>query len=140
MVSSQFEDDLIYLRLLGSDMSNTQGGDIYQTYMNRIQAFQETSLFERIDLLTSDNKLYSIDGNEQVIKEGEFLILNVVSEYMDLVHVDSLTQEKVIDYYVPIEKDGTVNAYLVGVINCSSLAKNFKTDLFDGKTQNLMWM
>lgn len=88
--------------------------------------------------MTSDNILYSADGNEQIVQEGQFLNLNVVSEYMDLVHTDTLTQEKVINYYVPIEKDGNVNAYLVGVINCDSLAKYFTTDLFDGKTQNLI--
>lgn len=137
-MKSQFEDDLVYLRMLGKDMSSSKEDDVYNAYMDKIQTFQEVSLFERIDLLKSDNTLCSIDGKEQVVQEGQFLTLNVVSEYMDLVHTDALTNEKVINYYVPIQVDGVVNAYLVGVINCDSLAKTFKTDLFDGKTQNLI--
>lgn len=137
-MKSQFEDDLVYLRMLGKDMSSSKEEDVYQAYMEKIQTFQKASLFERVDLLKSDNTLYSIDGEEQTVQEGQFLTLDVVSEYMDLVHTDALTQEKVINYYVPIEVDGTVQAYLVGVINCDSLAKTFNTDLFDGKTQNLI--
>ncbi len=137
-MKSQFENDLGYLRILGKDMSNSSEEDVYQAYMEKIQTFQKTSLFERIDLLKSDNTLYSIDGNEQTVREGQFLTLNVASEYMDLVHTDALTQKKVINYYVPIKVDHVVSAYLVGVIDCDSLAKTFTTDLFDGKTQNII--
>ena len=42
------------------------------------------------------------------------------------------------NYYVPIQQNDSVVAYLVGVIQCDTLDEQFYTQIYSGKTQNLI--
>ena len=44
---------------------------------------------------------------------------------MDQVHTDPLTNKKSVNYYVPIQQNDSVVAYLVGVIQCDTLDEKF---------------
>lgn len=57
---------------------------------------------------------------------------------MDQVHTDPLTNKKSVNYYVPIQQNDSVVAYLVGVIQCDTLDEQFYTQIYSGKTQNLI--
>lgn len=57
---------------------------------------------------------------------------------MDLVHTDTLTNERSVNYYVPILQNDSVVAYLVGVIQCDALDEKFYTPILNGKTHNLI--
>lgn len=131
-------DDLNYLRLIGKDFSNEDHLPTYEEYRDRFATFEDVSLFERVDLLMKNNTLYTMHGDVQQIYSNDFLILNSTAEYMDLVHTDTLTNERSVNYYVPILQNDSVVAYLVGVIQCDALDEKFYTPILNGKTHNLI--
>lgn len=137
-IQSRVNDDLNYLRLIGKDFSNEDHLPTYEEYRDRFATFEDVSLFERVDLLMKNNTLYTMHGDVQQIYSNDFLILNSTAEYMDLVHTDTLTNERSVNYYVPILQNDSVVAYLVGVIQCDALDEKFYTPILNGKTHNLI--
>lgn len=137
-IQSRVNDDLNYLRLIGKDFSNEDHLPTYEEYRGRLATFEDVSLFERVDLLMKNNTLYTLHDDVQQIYSNEFLILNSTAEYMDLVHTDTLTNERSVNYYVPILQNDSVVAYLVGVIQCDTLDEKFYTPILNGKTHNLI--
>ena len=137
-IQSCVNDDLNYLRLIGKDFSNEDHLPTYEEYRGRLATFEDVSLFERVDLLMKNNTLYTLHDDVQQIYSNEFLILNSTAEYMDLVHTDTLTNERSVNYYVPILQNDSVVAYLVGVIQCDTLDEKFYTPILNGKTHNLI--
>ena len=137
-IQSRVNDDLNYLRLIGKDFSNEDHLPTYEEYRDRFATFEDVSLFERVDLLMKNNTLCTMHGDVQQIYSNDFLILNSTAEYMDLVHTDTLTNERSVNYYVPILQNDSVVAYLVGVIQCDALDEKFYTPILNGKTHNLI--
>lgn len=137
-IQSRVNDDLNYLRLIGKDFSNEDHLPTYEEYRDRFATFEDVSLFERVDLLMKNNTLYTMHGDVQQIYSNDFLILNSTAEYMDLVHTDTLTNKRSVNYYVPILQKDEVVAYLVGVLQCDTLDDQFYTKIWNGKTHNLI--
>ena len=137
-IQNRVNDDLNYLRLIGKDFSNEDHLPTYEEYSSRLSTFEDVSLFERVDLLMQNNMLYTMHKDMQQIQSNDFLTLNSDAEYMDLVHTDPFTNQKSVNYYVPIQQNNTVVAYLVGVIQCDNLDEKFYTQIYNGKTQNLI--
>lgn len=137
-IQNRVNDDLNYLRLIGKDFSNEDHLPTYEEYRDRLSTFEDVSLFERVDLLMQNNTLYTMHDKTQQIYSNEFLILNSTAEYMDLVHTDTLTNKRSVNYYVPIQQDDSVVAYLVGVLQCDTLDEQFYTKILNGKTHNLI--
>lgn len=135
-IKNRVNDDLNYLRLIGKDFSNEDHLPTYEEYRDRLSTFEDVSLFERVDLLMQNNTLYTMHDETQQIYSNEFLILNSKAEYMDLVHTDTLTNKRSVNYYVPILQNKTVVAYLVGVLQCDTLDEQFYTKILNGKTHN----
>ena len=137
-IQNRMQDDLNYLRLIGKDFSNEDHLPTYEEYTSRLSTFEDVSLFERVDLLMQNNTMYTMHKDVQPIQSNDFLTLNADTEYMDLVHTDPLTNKKSVNYYVPIQQNNSVVAYLVGVIQCDTLDEQFYTQIYSGKTQNLI--
>lgn len=137
-IQNRMNDDLNYLRLIGEDFSNEDHLPTYEEYTSRLSTFQNVSLFERVDLLMQNNTMYTMHKDVQQIQSNDFLTLNADAEYMDLVHTDPLTNKKSVNYYVPIQQNESVVAYLVGVIQCDTLDEQFYTQIYNGRTQNLI--
>lgn len=137
-IQNRMQDDLNYLRLIGKDFSNEDHLPTYEEYTSRLSTFEDVSLFERVDLLMQNNMLYTMHKDVQPIQSNDFLTLNADAEYMDQVHTDPLTNKKSVNYYVPIQQNDSVVAYLVGVIQCDTLDEKFYTQIYSGKTQNLI--
>ena len=137
-IKNRVNDDLNYLRLIGKDFSNEDHLPTYEEYKDRLSTFEDVSLFERVDLLMKNNTLYTMHDEVQQIYTNEFLVLNSAAEYMDLVHTDTLTNKRSVNYYVPILQNETVVAYLVGVLQCDTLDDQFYTKILNGKTHNLI--
>ena len=137
-IKNRVNDDLSYLRLIGKDFSNEDHLPTYEEYKDRLSTFEDVSLFERVDLLMKNNTLYTMHDEVQQIYTNEFLVLNSAAEYMDLVHTDTLTNKRSVNYYVPILQNETVVAYLVGVLQCDTLDDQFYTKILNGKTHNLI--
>ena len=137
-IQNRMQDDLNYLRLIGKDFSNEDHLPTYAEYTSRLSTFEDASLFERVDLLMQNNTMYTMHKDVQPIQSNDFLTLNADTEYMDLVHTDPLTNKKSVNYYVPIQQNNSVVAYLVGVIQCDTLDEKFYTQIYSGKTQNLI--
>lgn len=138
-IKNRVNDDLNYLRLIGKDFSNEDHLPTYEEYKDRLSTFEDVSLFERVDLLMKNNNtLYTMHDEVQQIYTNEFLVLNSAAEYMDLVHTDTLTNKRSVNYYVPILQNETVVAYLVGVLQCDTLDDQFYTKILNGKTHNLI--
>ena len=137
-IKNRVNDDLNYLRLIGKDFSNEDHLPTYEEYKDRLSTFEDVSLFERVDLLMKNNTLYTMHDEVQQIYTNEFLELNSAAEYMDLVHTDTLTNKRSVNYYVPILQNETVVAYLVGVLQCDTLDDQFYTKILNGKTRNLI--
>lgn len=135
-IKNRVNDDLNYLRLIGKDFSNEDHLPTYEEYKDRLSTFEDVSLFERVDLLMKNNTLYTMHDEVQQIYTNEFLVLNSTAEYMDLVHTDTLTNKRSVNYYVPIQQNETVIAYLVGVLQCDTLDDQFYTKILNGKTHN----
>ena len=135
-IKNRVNDDLNYLRLIGKDFSNEDHLPTYEEYKARLSTFEDVSLFERVDLLMKNNTLYTMHDEVQQIYTNEFLVLNSAAEYMDLVHTDTLTNKRSVNYYVPILQNETVVAYLVGVLQCDTLDDQFYTKILIGKTHN----
>lgn len=137
-IQNRMQDDLNYLRLIGKDFSNEDHLPTYEEYTSRLSTFEDVSLFERVDLSMQNNTMYTMHKDVQPIQSNDFLTLNADTEYMDLVHTDSMTNQKSVNYYVPIQQNNSVVAYLVGVIQCDTLDEQFYTQIYSGKTQNLI--
>lgn len=135
-IKNRVNDDLNYLRLIGKDFSNEDHLPTYEEYKDRLSTFEDVSLFERVDLLMKNNTLYTMYDEVQQIYTNEFLVLNSTSEYMDRVHTDTLTNKRSVNYYVPIQQNETVIAYLVGVFQCDTMDDQFYTKILNGKTHN----
>lgn len=135
-IKNRVNDDLNYLRLIGKDFSNEDHLPTYEEYKDRLSTFEDVSLFERVDLLVKDNTLYTMHDEVQQIYTNEFLVLNSTAEYMDRVHTDPLTNNRSVNYYVPIQQNETVIAYLVGVFQCDTMDDQFYTKILNGKTHN----
>ena len=135
-IKNRVNDDLNYLRLIGKDFSNEDHLPTYEEYKDRLSTFEDVSLFERVDLLMKNNTLYTMHDEVQQIYTNEFLVLNSTAEYMDLVHTDTLTNKRSVNYYVPILQKDEVVAYLVGVLQCDTLDDQFYTKILNGKTHN----
>lgn len=135
-IKNRVNDDLNYLRLIGKDFSNEDHLPTYEEYKDRLSTFEDVSLFERVDLLMKNNTLYTMHDEVQQIYTNEFLVLNSTSEYMDRVHTDTLTNKRSVNYYVPIQQNETVIAYLVGVFQCDTMDDQFYTKILNGKTHN----
>lgn len=135
-IKNRVNDDLNYLRLIGKDFSNEDHLPTYEEYKDRLSTFEDVSLFERVDLLMKNNTLYTMHDEVQQIYTNEFLVLNSTSEYMDRVHTDTLTNKRSVNYYVPIQQNETVIAYLVGVFQCDIMDDQFYTKILNGKTHN----
>lgn len=137
-IQNRMQDDLNYLCLIGKDFSNEDHLPTYEEYSSRLSTFEDVSLFERVDLLMQNNTMYTMHKDVQPIQSNDFLTLNADAEYMDQVHTDPLTNKKSVNYYVPIKQNESVVAYLVGVIQCDTLDEQFYTQIYNGKTQNLI--
>lgn len=137
-IQNRMQDDLNYLRLIGKDFSNEDHLPTYEEYSSRLSTFEDVSLFERVDLSMQNNTMYTMHKDVQPIQSNDFLTLNADAEYMDQVHTDPLTNKKSVNYYVPIQQNDSVVAYLVGVIQCDTLDEQFYTQIYSGKTQNLI--
>lgn len=137
-IQNRMQDDLNYLRLIGKDFSNEDHLPTYEEYSSRLSTFEDVSLFERVDLLMQNNTMYTMHKDAQQIQSNDFLTLDFNAEYMDLAHIDSMTNKKSVNYYVPIKQNESVVAYLVGVIQCDTLDEQFYTQIYNGKTQNLI--
>ena len=137
-IQNRMQDDLNYLRLIGKDFSNEDHLPTYAEYTSRLSTFEDASLFERVDLLMQNNTMYTMHKDVQPIQSNDFLTLNADTEYMDHAHTDSMTNQKSVNYYVPIQQNNSVVAYLVGVIQCDTLDEQFYTQIYSGKTQNLI--
>ena len=135
-IKNRVNDDLNYLRLIGKDFSNEDHLPTYEEYKDRLSTFEDVSLFERVDLLMKNNTLYTMHDEVQQIYTNEFLVLNSTAEYMDRVHTDTLTNKRSVNYYVPIQRNETVIAYLVGVFQCDTMDDQFYTKILNGKTHN----
>lgn len=135
-IQNRVNDNLNYLRLIGKDFSNGDHLPTYEEYRDRLSTFEDVSLFERVDLLMQNNTLYTMHDETQQIYSNEFLILNSKAEYMDRVHTDTLTNKRSVNYYVPIQQNETVIAYLVGVFQCDTMDDQFYTKILNGKTHN----
>lgn len=135
-IKNRVNDDLNYLRLIGKDFSNEDHLPTYEEYKDRLSTFEDVSLFERVDLLMKNNTLYTMHDEVQQIYTNEFLVLNSAAEYMDRVHTDTLTNKRSVNYYVPIQQNETVIAYLVGVFQCDTMDDQFYTKIWNGKTHN----
>lgn len=135
-IKNRVNDDLNYLRLIGKDFSNEDHLPTYEEYKDRLSTFEDVSLFERVDLLMKNNTLYTVHDEVQQIYTNEFLELNSTAEYMDRVHTDTLTNKRSVNYYVPIQQNETVIAYLVGVFQCDTMDDQFYTKILNGKTHN----
>lgn len=135
-IQNRVNDNLNYLRLIGKDFSNEDHLPTYEEYKDRLSTFEDVSLFERVDLLMKNNTLYTMHDETQQIYSNEFLILNSKAEYMDLVHTDTLTNKRSVNYYVPIQQNETIIAYLVGVFQCDTMDDQFYTKILNGKTHN----
>lgn len=135
-IKNRVNDDLNYLRLIGKDFSNEDHLPTYEEYKDRLSTFEDVSLFERVALLMKNNTLYTMYDEVQQIYTNEFLVLNSTSEYMDRVHTDTLTNKRSVNYYVPIQQNETVIAYLVGVFQCDTMDDQFYTKILNGKTHN----
>lgn len=135
-IKNRVNDDLNYLCLIGKDFSNEDHLPTYEEYKDRLSTFEDVSLFERVDLLMKNNTLYTMHDEVQQIYTNEFLELNSTAEYMDRVHTDTLTNKRSVNYYVPIQQNETVIAYLVGVFQCDTMDDQFYTKILNGKTHN----
>lgn len=135
-IKNRVNDDLNYLRLIGKDFSNEDHLPTFEEYKDRLSTFEDVSLFERVDLLMKNNTLYTMHDEVQQIYTNEFLELNSTAEYMDRVHTDTLTNKRSVNYYVPIQQNETVIAYLVGVFQCDTMDDQFYTKILNGKTHN----
>ena len=135
-IKNRVNDDLNYLRLIGKDFSNEDHLPTYEEYKDRLSTFEDVSLFERVDLLMKNNTLYTMHDEVQQIYTNEFLVLNSTAEYMDRVHTDPLINKRSVNYYVPIQQNETVIAYLVGVFQCDTMDDQFYTKILNGKTHN----
>lgn len=136
-IKTQFNDDIGVLKLIAQTMANDEELQSHKDFLNRVKSFQTISLFERIDIEYEDSTLVLQDGSI-VTPVHTFTELVENGEHMSNPSQDPFSNSRCIYYYVPIQKNNSPIAYLIGVINCNSLSSYFKTKIYNGNTHNFI--
>lgn len=136
-IEGRFNDNITILKLAANAMVQENRVESYEAITQHINAFQSMTIFSRIDIFYPDNTVLRQSG-ERVGLSGEYSFDEVAAmgEGMTKRITDSVTGKEIICYLVPVVSQGEIKAMIVGVIECESMPKLFKTRAYEGNAHS----
>ncbi len=133
-VRSRFKDNISILKLASSAMVQENRVESYEAITEHLNAFQDMTIFDRIDVIYPDGTVL-LQSGERVELSGEysFAQLSTLGEHMSARTEDAQSGKSVIFYYVPVVSQGETRAMLSGMVDCRSMPELFKTRAYSGE-------
>lgn len=128
----KFQDNITTLGLAANAMVQEDKLKPEQIGSVHLDAFEENTIFSRIDVLYPDNTILYEDGRKDILREDvDFNDIAALGEHISHRLADVETGNESFYYYMPVEKDGEIKAILTGVIDTTDLADIFQFSLYD---------
>lgn len=122
----KFQDNITTLGLAANAMVQEDKLKPEQIGSVHLDAFEENTIFSRIDVLYPDNTILYEDGRKDILREDvDFNDIAALGEHISHRLADVETGNESFYYYMPVEKDGEIKAILTGVIDTTDLADIF---------------
>ena len=129
----KFQDNIITLGLAANAMVQEDKLKPEQIGSVHLDAFEENTIFSRIDVLYPDNTILYEDGRQDSLREDvDFNDIAALGEHISHRLTDVITGNESFYYYIPVKKNGEIQAILTGVIDTTDLADIFQFSLYDG--------
>lgn len=132
-IQMKFQDNITTLGLAANAMVQEDKLKPEQIDSVHLDAFEENTIFSRIDVIYPDNTILFEDGRQDSLREDvDFSDIAALGEHISHRLTDSETGNESFYYYMPVEKDGEIKAILTGVIDTTTLPDIFQVTLYDG--------
>lgn len=129
----KFQDNITTLGLAANAMIQENKLEPDQIPSLHLDAFEENTLFSRIDVLYPDNTILLEDGTQKDLRSDiSFQDIAALGEHISSRMTDSETGNESVYYFVPVEKNGETKAILTGVIDTTTLSDIFQISIYDG--------
>ncbi len=136
-IDTRLEDNINVLKLAANSMvtENRTGatGENLQIINSHLNDFHAMTIFSRIDLLLPNDQILIQNGGVQDC-EWDFAELSGRGDHVTERQTDALTGKESVYCIVPVMKDGTAIAVLLGMLDCETLPAIFNTSMYDGQT------
>ena len=131
-IDVRFKDNISILKLAANAMVQENRVESYEAITNHLNAFQNMTIFNRIDVIYPDNSVLLQSGDIISLSESSFDDIAAQGEHMSVRMTDFYTGKEVIYYSVPVVSNGQTLALLTGVIDCESMPSLFKATAYEG--------
>ena len=132
-IQMKFQDNITTLGLAANAMVEENRFQPHQISSIHLDAFEENTIFSRIDILYPDNTILYEDGTLQPLRgDISFGDISALGEHISHRMTDSETGNLSVYYYMPVRKNGETKAILTGVIDLTTFADIFPVTLYDG--------
>lgn len=122
------------MKLAANAMVQEERVESYEAISKHLNSFQPMTIFDRIDIVYSNNQILYQDGKlEELNADLSFDDLVAEGEHMSLRTTDAVTGKEIIYYAVPIIKGDHIVAFMIGIINCENMPSIFQTNAYDGQ-------
>ncbi|MDD3184169.1 MAG: sensor domain-containing diguanylate cyclase [Anaerostipes sp.] len=137
VIKVQMNDNINTLRLASSAMVQEERVESHEAIVQHINAFQNMTIFSRIDVLYPDGT--ALIQNGKTLDASEHESFEYITSHMENgVYLSSrvddiVTGEQIVQCYVAVLKDDEPAAFLVGIIKCADLTGYFGSRAYGGK-------
>lgn len=133
-IQMKFQDNITTLGLAANAMIQENKLQPHEISSVHLDAFEENTIFSRIDILYPDNTILLEDGTLKALRDDvTFGEIAALGEHISHRMIDAETGKLSVYYYMPVVKDGTAKAILTGVIDLSTLPDIFPISVYNGR-------
>ncbi len=135
-VKRSFNDNLNLLGRVADAISIQENQSKTSDVTDYIKTVRENTIYERIDILYSDNELLREDGS-RIPMTGQipFSELEKRGTHISSRYTDHFNDSEVVYCVAPIKDKGETSALLIGVIECDSMKDYFSMNLYGESSQ-----
>lgn len=131
-IAVEFNDDIAKLHimentLLDNDLKNKDC--LNSLYLDQVLP---TTTFSRIDIWYPDNTVVSSNHKYPLYQKVNFDKIANIGEHMSTRTIDPISNNESVYYLIPLQKDDSTLAILIGVIDLKEIANHFKPIIYNG--------
>lgn len=133
-IEIRISDNVNILRLIADQLLQEEMLDNKDTVIARLRSTTKITMFDRIDIMYPDGTFMTPIGvRRNTANVPPFSKIAEIGICMSQRVRDIVKDEPVLRYYIPVKENGKTRAIMIGVIDCSTLYKTFKTTAFEGQ-------
>lgn len=124
-----------FLKMIAGSMMEKQSWQDDGGIASNLRSVQETTIFDRIDVLFPDDTILSSDGTRTESKLPiTFEEMAAKGIHMSRRNTDPVTGDYAVGYAVPVSDGTQVYAILIGILDCEHLKTLFQAKVYDENT------